>query len=129
MAQARVGHTATLLGNGTVLIAGGENGAPLADAEVFDPVTKAFTPGGSMVAPRTDHTASLLPDGRVLLIGGYDGTGPLPSTEWYDPSTGAFTDGPTLQKPRASHTQPCFRVVVCSWSAAMRKGPRRYTIP
>jgi Galactose oxidase, central domain len=76
MAQARVGHTATLLGNGTALIAGGENGAPVADAEVFDPVTKAFSAGGSMLAPRADHTASLVPDGRVLFIGGHDGTGP-----------------------------------------------------
>lgn len=103
MAQARVGHTATLLGNGTVLIAGGENGSSVTDAEIFDPATKAFLPAGTM-AQRADHTASLLPDGRVLLIGGHDGTGPLASTEWYDPSTGVFTSGPALQKARTSHT-------------------------
>jgi hypothetical protein len=90
MTAPRSGHTATLLANGKVLIAGGEAGfTPLSTAELYDPVSGTFTPTGDMRAPRSLHTATLLPDGRVLIAGGSPVI-PTNGAEIYDPSTGTF---------------------------------------
>src|SRR6266581_7968872 len=79
MSVARHDHTATLLTNGTVLIAGGldDSNAVLASAEVYDPSTKGFSSVGDMRAARVGHTATLLSDGRALVAGGADGTNAL----------------------------------------------------
>lgn len=75
MAQARYGHTATLLPDGRVLIAGGTTpDLPDTDVsaaiEVFDPATGRFSPAGSLLRPRSHHTATLLTDGQILFAGG-----------------------------------------------------------
>src|SRR5260370_30368681 len=74
MITARSGHTATLLNNGEVLIAGGLGSPPgtngLDTAELYDPTTRTFSGTGSMTTPPAGHTATLLADGRVLLAGG-----------------------------------------------------------
>ena len=96
MTTARADHTATLLPNGKVLIAGGQGGGfqDLASAELYDPSTRTFAATGSMIMPRHAHSATLLADGRVLIAGGSQGVNPgtaVFTTEIYDPSTGAFT--------------------------------------
>jgi len=87
MITARIHHTASLLNDGTVLLAGGDtlsgstfNG--VSTSELFDPTSGTFSPTGSMGTDRTFHTATLLNDGKVLVIGGFTvtdmrGRGPL----------------------------------------------------
>jgi Kelch motif/Galactose oxidase, central domain len=99
MTAARIWNTATLLGSGKVLIAGGWDGhQTLASAELYDPATRTFSPTGSMITPRAGLSATLLADGRVLITGGIAVDGlyptdsiPLNTVEIYDPSTGMFT--------------------------------------
>src|SRR5205814_1612831 len=83
LAVPRTAHTATVLSNGKVLIAGGRdvNGDLLAAAELFDPATQTSTATSSLATARTGHTATLLADGRVLVAGGTGPNGPLDSVE------------------------------------------------
>ncbi len=108
-------HTATLLPDGKVLVAGGSEGTfnyaygGFPYAELYDPVARSFTTTGSMTSARTFHTASLLPNGKVLVSGGFDEghpDQPLPesSAELYDPATGSFTPAGTMGTARADHT-------------------------
>ena len=100
MATARGSHTATLLPNGEVLVAGGvsNGGSPwapscTATAELYNPFTGQWTTTGSMTKPRDSHTATLLNDGSVLVAGGLcngGGTYADNSAELYDPSTGTW---------------------------------------
>ena len=62
MLEARSGHSATLLPDGTVLLAGGWNPdyKPLSSAEIFDPSTNRFITAGKMTAARAGHTATLI---------------------------------------------------------------------
>ena len=70
LATARYSHTATLLPNGKVLVAGGDNGGALASAELYDPASGTWTATGSLATARDYHTATLLPNGKVLVAGG-----------------------------------------------------------
>lgn len=100
-------HTATLLPNGKVLIAGGfSNNVSLASAELFDPATGTCTNTGSMMVGRANHTATLLTNGKVLVAGGQNiATGTILSdAELYDPTTGAWSITGTLDVPRYAHT-------------------------
>jgi hypothetical protein len=78
----RFGHSATLLTDGRVLIAGGSTGArdPLTAAELFDPVSGTWSATASMVRPHKGDGATLLADGRVLVIS--------ETAEIYDPGVG-----------------------------------------
>lgn len=83
MIAARDGHTAMLLNDGTVLLAGGEtNGFIIQDAELYDPLASKFTETGGMQSPRLCHTMTLLNSGVVLVTGGVDGSA-LASAELY----------------------------------------------
>jgi hypothetical protein len=94
MSAARAGQTATVLNNGTVLIAGGVDGtgAALNSAEIFDPLAVAFTPVATpMHDKRAWHTATLLTDGTVLLTGGFKGRGTFALTGADTGVTGSWT--------------------------------------
>lgn len=103
---ARSGNTATVLGNGTLLMAAGENdganGGYLGSAEIYNPATGKFTVTGSLNTARFLHTAHLLANGQVLIVTG-NFHGSIASTELYNPATGTFTSGPSLNTPRQGH--------------------------
>ena len=109
MAQAREGHTATLLGNGDVLVVGGSLDAGLVNlitgAELYDARTNQWSPAGSMQYPRFLHTATLLPDGRVLVAGGITSTGHATTTaELYDPASRSWSSAGGMAVQRYNHT-------------------------
>jgi N-acetylneuraminic acid mutarotase len=105
MINVRYAHTANLLPNGNVLVAGGadalvvggSNVTVFSTAEIYSPSTGTWAATGSMSSAREGDTATLLPNGTVLVAGGL-GTGLngnysnyLPTAEIYDPSAGAWT--------------------------------------
>jgi N-acetylneuraminic acid mutarotase len=116
MITARLGHTATLLPSGKVLVAGGATPGgndpdgnplppiPLGSAEVYDPATNGWSPAGTLATARVGHTATLLPDGRVLVVGGRGTDGAaLDSAERYDPQTNSWSAAGALGGARAEH--------------------------
>lgn len=105
MATARAQHTATLLPNGKVLVAGGNNSdGDLSSAELYDSAAKTWTPTGAMPSTRNSATATLLSDGRVLVAGGYDGNGICSTASLYDPATGKWTDTDAMTTSHYAHT-------------------------
>jgi hypothetical protein len=68
--EPRWAHTATLLPDGTTLIAGGAGRSTLQTTELYDPSSQIFRPAGNLLAARRFHAATLLRDGRVLFTGG-----------------------------------------------------------
>jgi Galactose oxidase, central domain len=114
MVCGRAFHTATLLANGKILLAGGQfyNGGRISItcAEVYDPVAGTFSGVGNMTQPRADHTATLLPNGRVLIAGGRvttaGGFQSLNTAEFYDPTNAAspFSATGGMTDSRYNHT-------------------------
>lgn len=110
MSIKRSAHTATVLKNGKILIAGGmitAEGAEVnsSSAELFDPRTETFSPTGAMNHERAGHTATLLTDGNVLVTGGFDSNGFLSSAELYLLNTGKFVEiNSEMSEKRAAHT-------------------------
>jgi Galactose oxidase, central domain len=108
LVQEMLDNTATLLGNGKVLIAGGYNSVFLASAGLCGPAVEVFTATGNMTEPRAYHTATLLPNGMVLIAGGENVSSGaadyLASAEVYDPSTGTFTATGSMPAARMRHT-------------------------
>jgi RHS repeat-associated protein len=85
----RAFHSATVMSDGTVLIAGGlgPDARAAVVAELFDPTAAQSAPAPAWITPRAGHTATLLPDGRVLFLGGTDEAGPISSIEIWDPTS------------------------------------------
>jgi len=95
MNVARTGHTATLLRNGQVLVAGGESGSTAnagSTAELYNPATGAWAATGSLGVPHFVALAGLLPTGQVLVVCGAPSGYPKCSAELYNPATGAWAD-------------------------------------
>jgi N-acetylneuraminic acid mutarotase len=107
----RDSHTATLLRNGKVLVAGGNNSnGSLKSAELYNPATGAWSNTGNLNTDRAFHTATMLLNGKVLVAGGFSCAPPpascfyLNSAELYDPTAGTWTSTGNLHTARGSHT-------------------------
>jgi len=100
VAAPHVGHSATLLSNGKVLIAGGSAGT---DA-LYDPACGTSAPAGSLATSRARHTATLLPGGQVLVVGGSGGGCELSSAELYDSTGNLWSAAGSLESPREFHS-------------------------
>jgi len=76
MTTGRELHTATLLPNGKVLVAGGveSNGGPTATAELYDPIANFWPPTAGLSTALCAQSATRLPSGGVLMVGGSSGT-------------------------------------------------------
>lgn len=114
MGTARADHTATLLADGTVLVAGGDVGSnPLGinQAERYDPVQGTWTATAPLGTARTCHTATLLPDGRVLVAGGrgQGDRGALANAEIFTPGTGTWAPTGSLEAARERHSAVLLR--------------------
>jgi hypothetical protein len=120
----RVNHTATLLSDGTVLVAGGatvnDQLTPLKSCEIFDPVTGHWADTGNMNEPRKGHTATLLrrgdAPGTVMVVGGgfelradQKPWTNLQTSEFFNPVEGTWTRGPDMSVPRSGASQTLLR--------------------
>ncbi|MFN2506291.1 MAG: kelch repeat-containing protein, partial [Acidimicrobiales bacterium] len=127
------GQTATPLGNGKVLVAGGCVGtaigecAPATASELYDPATGRWSATGALLTARMFHTATLLPDGRVLVVGG--SVAPLDegfsSAEIYDPTTETWAETGALNVPRVGHSA----TLLADGSVLVAGGARRGAMP
>jgi large repetitive protein len=112
MAVARFSHTATLMNNGNVLIAGGGsgssgNGTVVSSAEIYNPASLSFATTGTLKTARFQHTATPLKDGTVLITGGATtatSSAFTNSAEIYSLSNGTFTTTGDMTSERTSHT-------------------------
>jgi len=106
MPAARAFHTATLLPNGKVLVAGGlgSGGAALASAALYDPTANSWSATGSMTGARSSHTATLLPNNKVLVAGGQNAGASLATAELFDPTAGTWSATGSMTDARSSHT-------------------------
>ena len=105
MRSARDGHTATILANGKILVAGGtNNGVALASAELYNPVAGTWAATGSMHVARALASAVVLPNGSVLVMGGCVNdclSATIKSAELYNPVAGTFTATGSMIQARA----------------------------
>lgn len=101
------GATATILTNGTVLVAGGisTGGITNAGAQLYNSTSNSFAATGNMNHDRTAAAAVRLGNGKVLVAGGSaSGTGTIATCEVYDPALGTWANVASLGTPRQGHT-------------------------
>jgi len=90
-----------LMAGGLVSVAGGFVESD--SAELYDPVSGAWSSTSSMITPRTSFTLTMLPTGKVLAAGGLTTGLPTTAAEIYDPATGTWTATGSLATARAAH--------------------------
>lgn len=106
-----VAHTATLLDDGRVLIAGGTDvrGVAIASSDIFDPKANRWIRAANMRSARAAQTATRLSDGSVLVTGGRTGLSIFPveillTAEIYHPDSNSWTVAARMHVPRSSHS-------------------------
>ncbi|MBI5537654.1 MAG: hypothetical protein HY898_33330 [Deltaproteobacteria bacterium] len=107
MTVKRYFHTATLLGDGRVLVAGGraDNFTVHLKAELYSPTSGTFTTTANMSTGRTNQSAVVLADGRVMITGGVSGGGStLNSAEAFDPNNATWVGLAAMKSARSNHT-------------------------
>lgn len=115
LSQVRREHTATLLRDGKVLVAGGSGNGKASglhnSAELYDPTTESWSPTTRPLNhARRYHSATLLDDGKVLVVGGRDSEGVLASAELYEPTTRTWSELAALNiEARRDHTATLLR--------------------
>ena len=150
MLTGRIDHTATLLQDGRVMIAGGvHRDLPFDSVEFYDPGTNrwinelteltdsAWSALADMAEARAEHTATLLPDGRVLVTGGRAPVrldleaaevirGFRRSAEIYDPTSDRWSPTASMFEERVGHTatlRPDGRVFVIGGATVSEDSP------
>ena len=112
---ARGNHTATLLPNGTVLVAAGFAWGPIGSAELYDPATESWSVAPNLNTARSSHTATFLANGKLLVAGGYPAGS---STELYD----AGFEIPLVTLNSSSYC------IGAPWSLAVTRSPRAASV-
>ncbi len=103
LAAPRFLHTATILGDGRVLVAGGSNAAEdqIVATEIFDPADETWSPGPPLAEARVFHAAAALPDGGALVVAGkLANIKFLATSERTSPAADAFTASAALPESR-----------------------------
>jgi N-acetylneuraminic acid mutarotase len=125
MRSARSLHTLTLLADGRVLAAGGEDRKGfLKTTEIMDPKSGRWRKLAPMNERRRSHTATLLTNGRVLVTGGENQRGSLSSAEIWDPKTKSWILAAPMKKQRSCHTAnllPDGRVLIVGGRRSLAK--------
>jgi hypothetical protein len=119
MVTPRTHHTSTTLPDGRVLVAG------RGSAELFDPATGNWQPGGQMLRFRYVHRATALQDGRVIVTGGRTSAEQFAMAEVFDPATATWSPAGSMSVRRSDHTAtllPDGRVLVAGGRLLAQNG-------
>jgi hypothetical protein len=108
----RIGHGASLLWDGRILLVGGvwdvqnrhEQPPAPRDSEFFDPSDASFSPAGDIRFSQSGFTFTELSGRQVLLAGGWDRNGPVTRASVIDAATSSVTATPGMLVPRMGHT-------------------------
>jgi len=127
----RYDHTATLLEDGRLLVAGGSsnNGQFESSVRLYDPRTNTWADAGSMQTARSGQAAVLLESGKVLVAGGVTTGDTSPSytdtAEIYDPANDSWTTAGTMSTGRLDPTMTVLedgRVLIAGGTGDVQNG-------
>ena len=106
MSQPQEYHTAVVLIDGSVLVAGGTiiSDIPTNTVELFHPDTMSWQPMPPMTIPRESHIVYRMPNGQVVVAGGSGLISYLSSVEIFDPTSRRWLPATSMANVRKSHT-------------------------